>query len=67
MDNETLARLAASILTLAPDFPMCAEEIQERVKARGIDGFLREAGGHAAALSQITELLSRPAGRRHCI
>lgn len=64
MSNETygdiISRLSASILTLAPDIPMGAEELQAQITARGIDGFIRDAGGHVAALSEIAELLSRP-------
>jgi hypothetical protein len=60
MDDGLLLRLSASILSLVPDFPVSAEEIQAAIKARGLDGFINGAGRHAAALAEIAGLLGRP-------
>lgn len=57
--NKTLSILSAALLRAAPDFPYNEAEIQSGILQHGLSGFISTAGGHAAALAETAELLSK--------
>ena len=59
MNELKIRQLAEAFLTVVPDFPMGAEEMQARIKEHGLADFIRGAGGDAAELAEAAGLFSR--------
>jgi len=59
MKNRVLREFSVAALSIDPDIPMSAKEIESTVKTFGLEHFIRKTGGHAADLAETVELLSR--------
>jgi len=62
MNDGILKQFAAAMLTVGPDIPMSAQEIESEIKESGLGNFMERAGGQAAELAETAELLSRLGG-----
>ena len=58
MNDDTLKRFAAAITAAAPGITMPASEVEAAIKEHGLGHFIRGAGGHAAELAEMAELMS---------
>jgi len=56
-DEGEYRRFADLLRYLAPDISMDTVKMQEQLEIQGVDRFIQNAGGHAAALVGAAELL----------
>ena len=57
MKNSVYREFADSLLSLTPDNPLNAEDIETTVKTKGLESFIRETSGQTSELIEIAELL----------
>ena len=58
-DSDTIMLLASALLRIVPQFPYSEDEIRNGIMKHGLNGFIDNAGGHAAVLAETAELLTR--------
>ena len=59
MDSQIYKRFADTIIELAPDLSMSAEEIQTLLKSDGLEQFSQAAGAQINEFVEATEIIAR--------
>jgi len=60
LNDNTYKQFANSLLSLIPDFPMNANEIEMLVKNQGLDSFISIADEYDMGISELVDLLICP-------
>jgi hypothetical protein len=58
MNYHISRQFAGLLLSLAPDFSLCMDEIVERIKTQGLDGFIKSVDSYTDSLFKVVRLLS---------